>query len=51
MNYYTKQHQYYCGIDLHTRTMYLCIVNHAGEILVHKNAPAGPDHFLAAIQP
>ena len=27
MRFYTKQHQFYCGIDLHARTMYLCILN------------------------
>jgi hypothetical protein len=24
MRFYTKQHQYYCGIDLHARRMYTC---------------------------
>ena len=37
MRFYTKQHQFYCGIDLHARTMYLCILNQAGEILVHRH--------------
>ncbi len=26
MRFYTKQHLYYCGIDLHARTMYVCIL-------------------------
>src|SRR5947207_491191 len=51
MRFYTKQHQFYCGIDLHARTMYLCILNHDGEILVHRNMPAGPDPFLKVIAP
>lgn len=51
MRFYNAQHQFYCGIDLHARTMYLCIVNHAGEILVHRNMPAGPEPFLKAIAP
>src|ERR671922_1360596 len=51
MRFYTKQHQFYCGIDLHARTMYLCILNQDGEILVHKNLPAGPEPFLKAIAP
>jgi transposase len=51
MRFYTKQHQFYCGIDLHARTMYVCIVNRDGEILVHRNMPAGPDPFLRAIAP
>jgi transposase len=29
--------------------MYVCIMNHDGEILVHRNMPAGPDPFLKAI--
>jgi transposase len=31
--------------------MYLCIVNHDGESLVHRNMPAGPDPFLKALAP
>jgi transposase len=31
--------------------MYLCIVNRDGEILVHRNLPAGPEPFLKAIAP
>ena len=31
MRFYTKQHQFYCGIDLHARTMYLCILNQDGS--------------------
>src|SRR5262252_8780881 len=51
MRFYTQQHQFYCGIDLHARTMYLCIMNRDGEILVHRNMPAGPAPFLKAIAP
>src|SRR5712664_2386438 len=41
----------YCGIDLHARTMSLCILNQDGEILVHRNMPAGPAPFLKAVAP
>ena len=51
MRFYTKQHQFYCGIDLHARTMYLCILNRDGEILVHRNMPVGPEPFLKTIAP
>ena len=51
MRFYTKQHPHYCGIDLHTRTMYLCILNQAGEIVFHRNMRADPDSFLKAIAP
>src|SRR6201993_4934677 len=51
MRFYTKQHQTYCGIDLHARTMYICILNQAGEILVHHNFTASPETFLKVIAP
>jgi transposase len=31
--------------------MYLCILNQNGEILVHRNMPAGPEPFLNAVAP
>ncbi len=51
MRFYTQQHQFYCGIDWHARTMSLCIVNQDGAILVHRNMPAGPEPFLKAVAP
>jgi hypothetical protein len=27
MRFYTETHQHYCGIDLHAKTMYLCILD------------------------
>jgi transposase len=49
MRFYTKQHRYYCGIDLHARSMYVCILNETGEIVAHKNMDATPAAFLRAI--
>ena len=51
MRFYTKNHQYYCGIDLHAKTMYVCILNSAGEILVHRNIRTDQTRFLALIEP
>jgi transposase len=51
MRFYTKRHQFYCGIDLHARTMYLCVLNQDGEIMLHRNMKAAPDTFLKAIAP
>src|SRR5262245_59677412 len=51
MRFYTKQHQFYCGINLHARSMSLCILNQEGEILRHRHMPAGPEPFLKAIAP
>ncbi len=51
MRFYTKQHKAYCGIDLHARTMYLCILNQDGEIMLHQNMKTSPETFLKAIAP
>ncbi len=51
MRFYTQQHQYYCGIDLHARSMYLCILDQSGEILLHRNMRANPNSFLKAVAP
>ena len=51
MRFYTKQHQLYGGIDLHARTMSLCVLNQEGEVLVHRNMKAAPEPFLQASAP
>lgn len=51
MNFYKQSHRYYCGVDLHSRTLYLCIVGQDGVILLHRSLPCDPDLFLLAIAP
>ena len=51
MRIYTQQHKYYCGVDLHARSIYVYILNQEGAVLVHKNLRAKPDAFLAVIAP
>src|SRR5713101_4723697 len=51
MRFYTKQHPFYCGIDLHARTMYVCMLNQDGEIVVHRNMPTSPEALLKTIAP
>ena len=51
MRFYTQPHHFYCGIDLHARTMYVCILNRDGEIVVHRNMKASPDALLKVIAP
>ena len=51
MQFYNGQHRYYCGIDLHARQMYVCIVNREGAILVHRNIKTDPTGFLEVIAP
>jgi transposase len=51
MRFYTQAHQFYCGIDLHARSMYLCILDPQGEIQLHRNMATTPEAFLKAVQP
>ena len=51
MRFYNRQHQYYCGIDLHVKTMYVCILDTTGQVLVHRNVPSTPAAFLEVVAP
>jgi transposase len=51
MRFYTKLHKFYCGIDLHARTMFICILDQAGKVLFHRNKKASPEAFLKVIEP
>jgi transposase len=51
MRFYQQQHRFYCGIDLHARSMYLCILDQGGTIVYHQNLAAEPAPFLKAIAP
>jgi transposase len=51
MRFATPTAAYYCGIDLHARTLYLVVLDHAGAVRLRRNLPARPDAFLAAVAP
>ncbi len=51
MRFYDQQHEFYCGIDLHTRKMYLCVLDREGNKRLHRNMRAKPDDFLRAVKP
>lgn len=51
MKFYTKTHAYYCGIDLHAKNLYVCILDSEGTICIHKNINANPDALAKLIQP
>lgn len=50
MRFFTDSHQFYCGVDLHARSMYLCILDQQGRVRLHRNLPAEPEPFLDAIE-
>lgn len=46
MKYYTSTTQYNCGIDLHARQMYVCVMDHQGKKLVHTNVRNNDFNFF-----
>ncbi len=51
MRFYTQQHRHYCGVDLHARSMYVCVLDRDGNVLVSKNIASAPEPFLELIAP
>lgn len=52
MDYYTSLTKYNCGIDLHSKQMYVCVVDIDGKKLVHKNIRNNDfDFFLRITKP
>ena len=51
MRFYNRQHRHYCGIDLHVKTMDVCILAAAGQVLVHRNVKATPEAFIEIVTP
>ncbi len=51
MRFYNQQHRFYCGIDLHARTMHVCILDQQGEVVCDKKLPCQPKALLTAIAP
>jgi len=37
MDLYTSTTEFNCGIDLHSKNMYVCVMNRAGNVLLHRN--------------
>jgi transposase len=52
MKYYISTTEYNCGIDLHARQMYVCVMDRQGRILVHTNIRNNDfNFFLKLIEP
>lgn len=51
MRFYTNSHKYTCGIDLHTKQMYVCILDSDANILIHKNIATNKKALLKLIAP
>ena len=52
MKYYQTTTEFNCGVDLHSRQMFACVMDRAGKILVSTNI-IGNDfaEFLRRVEP
>ena len=51
MRFYNQQHKFYCGIDLHARKMYVCILDAQGKTKVHQNLDTDAELLFDVIFP
>ncbi len=51
MRFYNQSHRFYCGVDLHARTLAVCILDTAGAAVFHDTIAATPAAFLKAVRP
>lgn len=52
MKFYQTSTQFNCGIDLHARSMYVCLMDREGKILLHTNIRHNDfDYFLKLVAP
>ena len=51
MRFYTTQHQFYCGIDLHARLLAICILDPAGAVVLQTQIPADKQLLLQTLAP
>jgi transposase len=50
MRFYSKLHKYYCGVDIHAKSIYVCIIDQEARIIKQKNIKSNPAAFLKAIE-
>ena len=46
MKYYKSTTEYNAGVDLHSRNVYLCLMDRMGAILAHENIRGNPSGGL-----
>ena len=48
---YQHPHAYYCGVDLHARSLYTHVLDAKGKTVLDRDLPASPAAFLDAVKP
>jgi transposase len=51
MRFYNEQHQFYCGVDLHAKTLAVHVLDVEGRTVLEKIIAANPQAFLETVQP
>ena len=51
MRFYNLSHPFYCGVDLHARSMFTHVLDQAGNTVFAKDLAADPKIFLQAVAP
>jgi transposase len=51
LRHYNQPHRFYCGVDLHARTMYTHVLDAQGKTVFEQDLPAEPAAFLKAVKP
>ena len=48
MRFYNGSHAFYCGADLHARSMFIHVLDHGGATVCTRDLPAWSGAFLPA---
>ena len=51
MRFYNHTHAFYAGIDLHARSMFTHLLDHASTTVFERDLSASPDAFRNAVAP
>jgi transposase len=51
MRCYAGRHRFYCGVDLHARTMFTHVLDADGQTVFERDLPTDPGAFLDALAP
>jgi transposase len=51
MRFYNGSHPFYCGVDLHARTLSVCVLDPAGRAVLERTLAAEPQAFLDTLAP
>ena len=49
MQYYTERHRHTCGVDLHGRNLYLCVLDPYRKIALHRRVDCDEEKLLKAL--